>query len=114
GRGRSRCRISGYKRGISSTLLTLAGIVTGAFMYFCRKPVLTDKDTILLADFVHTNGEADFDTPLKQGLALQVEQSPFISIFSSDRVRQTLRSMGRSSDDRVTPDVAREICQRRG
>jgi len=75
---------------------------------------LTDKDTILLADFVNTTGDGVFDGTLKQGLAVQLAQSPFLNIFPDARVRQTLRLMGRSADDRVTKEVAREICQRQG
>src|SRR5207237_10110781 len=64
--------------------------------------------------FVNTTGDAAFDGTLKQALAIQLEQSPFLNIFSDEGVRATLRLMGRSPDDRVTKDVAREICQRHG
>jgi hypothetical protein len=106
--------IKRHKLGVSLTLLALVAVGLAAFIYFSRKPTLTDKDTILLADVVNTTGEANFDATLKQGLALQLEESPFLNIYSNDGVRQTLRSMARSPDDRVTPDVAREICQRQG
>ena len=75
---------------------------------------MTEKDTILLTDFVNTTGDAVFDGTLKQALTVQLGQSPFLSIFSEDRVRGALRFMGRSPDERVTRDVAREICQRQG
>src|SRR5262249_15555591 len=77
-------------------------------------PILTDKDTILLADFANTTGDPVFDGTLRQGLAAQLEQSPFLSLFPDTRVRQTLRLMGRSPDDRMTPETAREICRRQG
>ncbi|MEK6407455.1 MAG: protein kinase [Acidobacteriota bacterium] len=103
-----------HKLGVSLTLAAVAIAAVAAFMYFSRKPVLTDKDTILLADFVNTTGDAGFDGALKQALAVQLEQSPFLNIFSEDRVRETLRYMGRPPDEGVTKDVAREICQRQG
>ncbi|MCI0387798.1 MAG: protein kinase [Acidobacteria bacterium] len=77
-------------------------------------PALTDKDTILLADFVNTTGEAVFDGTLKQGLAVQLEQSPYLNIFPEERARETLRLMERSRDEKITREVGREICQRRG
>ena len=87
-----------------------------AFWYVKRSrvAVLTEKDTILLADFVNTTGDAVFDGTLKQGLAVQLGQSPFLDLFPDARVRQTLRLMGRSPDERVTPEIGREICQRQG
>lgn len=75
---------------------------------------LTEKDTILLADFVNTTGEPVFDGTLKQALAVQLGQSPYLNIFSEERVREALRFMGRLPDERVTRDVALEICQRQG
>ncbi len=78
------------------------------------KPKLTDKDTILLADFLNTTGDLDFDKTLKQGLAAQLGQSPFLDIFSEDRVRDTLKLMDLSQDTRVTRDVAKVICARQG
>jgi eukaryotic-like serine/threonine-protein kinase len=73
---------------------------------------LGEKDTIVLADFTNTTGEAVFDDTLKQGVAIQLEQSPFLSLVSEQRVGQVLRLMGQSPDARVTPETARELCQR--
>jgi eukaryotic-like serine/threonine-protein kinase len=95
------------------TVLVIA-VAASIFFYFRRASALTEKDTILVADFVNTTGDAVFDGALKQGLAVQLTQSPFLNIFPDARVRQTLRLMGRSPDDRVTKEVAREICQRQG
>jgi serine/threonine protein kinase/Flp pilus assembly protein TadD len=109
--------IGEIKRHKLGALLTLAVIVVAAvsaYFYFHRQPVLTDKDTILLADFVNRTGDDVFDDALKQALAIQLEQSPFFNIFPEDRIRETLRFMSRSPDERVTKDVAREICERRG
>ena len=73
---------------------------------------LTDKDTVVLADFANTTGDPVFDGTLRQGMAVELEQSPFLSIISEGRVQQTLRLMGRPADVRLTPEVAREVCER--
>ena len=75
---------------------------------------LGEKDSVLLADFVNTTGDAVFDGTLKQALAVQLEQSPYLNIFPESRIQQALKFMGRSGDERVTKDVAREICLREG
>lgn len=106
--------------GVSLALLgapLLVGVLLLYYFYFHRQPVLpilTDKDTILLADFANTTGDAVFDGTLRQGLAAQLEQSPFLNLFPDTRVRQTLRLMGRSPDEGVTTETAREICRRQG
>ena len=86
------------------------------FWYFRRERAvpLTDKDTIVLADFLNTTGDAVFDGTLKLALAVQLGQSPFLNIFGDDRLREALRFMDRSPDERVTRDVGREICLRQG
>jgi tetratricopeptide (TPR) repeat protein len=81
---------------------------------FRGAPSLTEKDTILLTEFVNTTGDPVFEDTLEQALAVQIGQSPFLNIFSEDRVRSALRFMGRSPDERVTRDIGREICQREG
>jgi eukaryotic-like serine/threonine-protein kinase len=96
--------------GIAFVLLVAAAV----FFYFNRAQALTEKDTILIADFVNTTGDNVFDGTLKQALAVQLGQSPFLNIYPDERVRETLRFMGRSPDERLTKDVAREICQRQG
>ena len=104
-----------HKRSVTIGVLVLA--MAGAiFWYLKNTPAasLTEKDTIVLADFVNTAGDPVFDGTLKQALAVQLEQSPFLNIFSDQRVREALRFMGRSPDERVTRDVGREICQRQG
>jgi eukaryotic-like serine/threonine-protein kinase len=100
-----------------AALGALAGLViasTVAWFYFNRSPVLTNKDTILLADFENTTGDNIFDVTLKQGLAIQLQQSPFLNLFPEPSVRQTLQLMGRSRDARVTAETARELCERNG
>jgi tetratricopeptide (TPR) repeat protein len=85
-----------------------------AYFYFNRKPVLTDKDTILLADFDNTTGDPVFDRAIRQALAVQLEQSPFLNIFPNERVQEMLLFMERKPDERLTREVAREICERVG
>ena len=106
--------IKRHKLGASLTLAVIVVTAVSAYFYFQRQPVLTDKDTILLADFINKTGDDVFDDSLKQALAIQLEQSPFLNIFPEDRIRETLRFMSRSPDERVTKDLAREICERRG
>ena len=107
-----------HKRGVTMTLLgvLVLAMVGAIFWYLKHTPAapLTEKDTIVLADFVNTAGDPVFDGTLKQALAVQLEQSPFLNIFSDQRVREALKFMGRSPDERVTRDVGREICQRHG
>ena len=113
----SKSSYSQIKHPQKVALLALAAFVViglGAFFYFNRRPPLTDKDTILLADFVNTTGETVFDGTLKQGLMVQLQQTPFLHLFPPEAVRETLTFMGRSPDERITRDVGREICQRRG
>lgn len=91
--------------------LALATVI-GFTLYSRKSSGLTEKDSILLADFVNTTGEPVFDGALKQALAVQLEQSPYLNIVPEQRVRDALRYMGRSADERLTSDVAREVCQR--
>jgi tetratricopeptide (TPR) repeat protein len=108
-------QIKTHKKAAAFIAAALVIAVTAAILfYFKPASALTDKDTILLADFVNTTADPVFDGTLKQGLAVQLGQSPFLNVFPDARVRQTLRLMGRSADDRVTKEVAREICQRQG
>jgi eukaryotic-like serine/threonine-protein kinase len=88
-------------------------LVVGAAVYFVhRTPALTEKDSILLADFVNTTGQPVFDDALKQALAIQLEQSPYLYLVPEQNVRGTLKYMGRSPDEKLTENVAREVCQR--
>ena len=92
-------------------------LLIGAIVYFVsarRTPALTDKDTILLADFVNTTGDPVFDATLKQALAVQLRQSPYLDIMSEDRLHDALKFMDKSPDERVTREIAREICERQG
>ncbi|HEY2867328.1 MAG TPA: protein kinase, partial [Pyrinomonadaceae bacterium] len=99
---------------IASGIVVLLIAAASLFYFVRRTPALTDKDTILLADFVNTTGEPVFDGTLNQALSVQLGQSPYLNIFPDDRVHETLRFMGRQSDERVTRDIGKEICQRNG
>jgi len=96
---------------LAAAVIVVAAAIAG-FFYMRRARALTEKDSILLTDFVNTTGDPVFDGTLKQALAVQLEQSPFLNVFPQERVRDTLRYMGRSSDERLTPDLARQVCQR--
>jgi serine/threonine protein kinase/Flp pilus assembly protein TadD len=95
-------------------LLATLAWATGYSPFPTKTAALTEKDTILLADFVNTTGEVVLDETLRQALAVQLSQSPFLNILPEDRLHDALRFMGRSPDDRVTRDIAREICERQG
>ena len=95
-------------------LVVVAASVSAFYLYERNSKPLTARDTILLTDFINTTGETVFDGTLKQALAVDLGQTPFLNLFPEDRVRETLRFMGRSPDDRVTRDIGREICERQG
>jgi serine/threonine protein kinase/tetratricopeptide (TPR) repeat protein len=101
-----------WKSLAASSLLVAAVIAAGFYWRSTKTHALTEKDTILLADFINTTGDPVFDGTLKQALAVQLQQSPFLYIFPDKRVRETLQLMGRSTDERVTGAVARELCER--
>jgi eukaryotic-like serine/threonine-protein kinase len=91
------------------------GLAVGGRMIFSRKVhALTEKDTIVLADFANATGDPVFDGTLRQGLSVQLEQSPFLSIISDEQVQQTLRLMGQPADAKLILAIAREVCQRTG
>jgi eukaryotic-like serine/threonine-protein kinase len=98
--------------GAIAAVLLLAG---GVFYWRSRASAkLTEKDTIVLADFTNTTGDSVFDDTLKQALAVNLGQSPFLNIVSDDKVHQTLELMGQQTTQHISNDLAREICQRAG
>src|SRR6478672_8073687 len=106
--------IKRHKMGaaVVTLLVVIAAVAIVYFAYLRKTNVLTEKDTILLADFTNTTGDVVFDETLKQALALQLAQSPFLNIFSEDRVRDTLKYMNMPNDTRITRDIGRDICAR--
>jgi len=96
-------------------MVVVAALIGGGLYLRSRSTIgLTEKDTVVLADFENTTGDPVFDGTLKQALAVDLEQSPFLNILSDRRVGETLKLMGRTPNDRVTQDVARELCLRTG
>ena len=82
-------------------------------VFLHRTTVLSEKDTVVLADFANSTGDPVFDETLRQGMAVQLEQSPFLSLISDQRIQHTLRLMGRGRCA-AHPELAREICERTG
>ena len=118
----------GPNKALIVAIALLVLIAIGAGFWFLRsrasnsstlvgtKPstVMTEKDSIILADFVNTTGNPVFDTTLKQALAIQLEQSPTLNIVSQQHLRQSMKYLGKSSDEALTPAIAREIGEREG
>jgi len=104
------------RRFLRPALAAAAVLVLAAGSVFVWRRVqarpLTDNDVLVLADFTNTTGNSVFDDTLKQGLSVQLEQSPFLSLLSERKVNDTLKLMGRPAGDRLTPEVTREVCQR--
>jgi serine/threonine protein kinase/tetratricopeptide (TPR) repeat protein len=98
---------------IASALVVVVTISLGGWLYFARRTrALSATDTVLIADFTNHTGDAVFDDTLRQALSAGLAQSPFFNLLSDQKIRDTLKLMGRAPDERLTPDVARELCQR--
>jgi serine/threonine protein kinase/tetratricopeptide (TPR) repeat protein len=107
-------RVINRRRAVATAAVAVfASLVTG-YLYFHRPPKLTDKDTLVLADFVNNTGDPIFDGTLRQGLAVQLEQSPFLKIMDDGQVQGVLRRMSLPPDARITNSVTHEICVREG
>jgi eukaryotic-like serine/threonine-protein kinase len=94
--------------------ITVVALAAVSYFHFHRMTKLTDKDTIVLADFTNRTGDTVFDGTLRQGLSVQLEQSPFLSVISDQQIQQSLQLMGQKPDVKLTPEIARELCQRTG
>jgi tetratricopeptide (TPR) repeat protein len=100
---------------IVCAIVLIVGLAVAGRLLFPRKAqALTDKDTVVLADFTNATADPVFDGTLRQGLSVQLEQSPFLSIISDQQVQQTLGLMRQPADAKLTPAIAREVCQRTG
>ena len=98
---------------LAAAAIIVIVMIGGALFWRSRgTQKLTEKDSVLLADFVNTTGDPVFDGTLKQALAVQLEQSPYLNIVPDPTVRKALQFMGRPADERVTGSIAREICER--
>ena len=94
-------------------VVVVAAVASGVFFFFPRHThALTEKDTVVLSEFVNTTGDAVFDGTLKQALAVQLEQSPYLNLLPQSKIQDALRFIGRKPDERITKDLAREISQR--
>src|ERR1700681_2188665 len=94
-------------------VVAVAALVAGGFFWRSRHAQrLTEKDTIVLGDFANSTGDAVFDGTLREGLSVELQQSPFLSVVSEKGIRQTLRMMERPANTRLTPEITREVCQR--
>ena len=104
-----------WKIAVPSAGLLLAALLGGWLFYpWHRATALTDRDTIVLADIVNKTGDEVFEDALKQALAVELAQSPFLNVLSDQKVSETLGMMGRPTNERITADVGRELCQRAG
>ena len=103
---------SGLGKWIGAGVALAAVLGVGSYFYFHRAPKLTEKDVVVLGDFLNTTGDTVFDGTLRQGLSVQLEQSPFLTLMGDDHVQQTLKMMQQPPDARLTAALAREVCQR--
>jgi eukaryotic-like serine/threonine-protein kinase len=100
-------------RWVVAAVVLLAVATGGAFLFLRHgKKVLTEQDTVVLADFENSTGDPVFDETLRQGMAVQLEQSPYLSLIADDRIQQVLQRMGQPAGVRLSPEIAREICVR--
>jgi DNA-binding winged helix-turn-helix (wHTH) protein/Flp pilus assembly protein TadD len=98
---------------LASTILLVGLGLAGVLLFFHHgTQVLTDKDTVVLADFDNSTGDPVFDGTLRRGMAVQLEQSPFLSLIPDDRIQEVLKEMGQPADARLTSAIARELCER--
>jgi len=99
---------------IAGSAAAVAAVVAGAFVYsnVNRTGAFAERDSVVLADFTNSTGEPVFDDTLKEALEVQLRQSPFLSVLPEQRVQGTLRLMGRKPGDKITPEIARDMCER--
>lgn len=115
----SKVRVEIPRRSIPSWIIVAALLavtlgVIGNWRLVPRRPVLGAKDTVVLADFANSTGDAVFDGTLRQGMEIQLEESPYLSLVPDQRIRHTLGLMGVSPDTKLTPILARQVCERTG
>ena len=100
---------------IALAAVIVLALAAGLWRMLSHRPaVLSAKDTVVLADFANSTGDAVFDETLRQGLSIQLRQSPYLSLISDQRISHTLRLMGHTADARLTPELARQVCERTG
>jgi tetratricopeptide (TPR) repeat protein/predicted Ser/Thr protein kinase len=97
---------------IASAAAVVAAAAVGVLLYTSRTRAFSERDPVVIADFINTTGEAVFDDTLKEALDVQLRQSPYLTVLPEQRIQGTLRMMGRKPGDRLTREVARDLCQR--
>jgi tetratricopeptide (TPR) repeat protein len=97
---------------LAGSAAVVAAAIAGVFLYTSRPRAFTERDTVVITDFANSTGEPVFDDALKEALEVQLRQSPFLSVLPEQRIQGTLRLMGRRAEEKLTPDVARDLCQR--
>ncbi len=102
----------GWKVWVGAAAVVVALIAVGVYLGLHQAKPVTDRDTIVLADFANSTGDAVFDDTLKTGLTVSLNQSPFLNVLSDNKVAATLKLMARPADSPLTPEVVRELCQR--
>lgn len=105
-------RAARWKVMLPVAVVVVIAVAGGMFWSSRKARKLTDRDTIVLGDFANSTGDSVFDGTLREGLSVQLEQSPFLSLVSEEGIRQTLRMMGQPINARLTPEITREVCQR--
>ncbi len=111
---RTTTDIAKRRKAIVPAIAAVLAFFVAGYFYLHRAPKLTNKDTIVLADFRNTTGDTVFDGTLRQGLAMELGQSPFLNLISDAKIQRTLAQMKQPADSRLTPALAREICERTG
>jgi serine/threonine protein kinase/Tfp pilus assembly protein PilF len=111
---RELATVTPARRGVRAAIAAAAILALSAlaWSYFHRAPKLTAKDTVVLAEFENKTNDSVFDHTLRQGLAVQLQQSPFLTLVSDELINKSLRLMNRPLETRLTPEVSREICER--
>jgi len=94
------------------SLLLIGGLLAGLLWRWRQTPRLAERDTIVVGDFANSTGDPVFDGTLRQGLSVQLQQSPLLKLASEEQIHQTLRMMGQKSNTQLAPEIAREVCQR--
>src|ERR1019366_4808892 len=111
-----RHRMAALGTAAGVVFLVLSGVTAWSLSHreSAMRPKLTEKDTIVLADFDNKTGDPVFDDTLRQGMSVELQQSPFLSLVSDQQVQQTLKLMGQPKDARLTPEISQQVCERTG
>ena len=109
---RTATRPKRWKMLVPAASAAALALSVAGYVYFHRSTDLTDKDTIVLAEFENKTDDPVFDDTLRQGLSVQLQQSPFLSLISDQQIQQTLALMGQTKDARLTAEIAQQVCER--